>query len=73
MYQSSQSIALAVATAECDRQVGRSKTHRILYKRTTRYWIDRHRTEAADIRRLNAEAAARLSAATATPGRLLWP
>ncbi|MFI9311398.1 hypothetical protein [Streptomyces triculaminicus] len=63
-----QAIALAVATAECDRQVGRSKTHRDLYEQATRHWIDRHRTEAADFRRLNAEATARLATATAGPG-----
>ncbi|WP_335939879.1 hypothetical protein [Streptomyces sp. PTD5-9] len=62
-----QAVALAVATAECDRQVGRSKTHRSLYEQATRHWIDRHPTEVADFRRLNAEAAARLAATVPPP------
>lgn len=60
-----QAIALAVATAECDRQVGRSKTHRSLYVKATLHWIDHHPTEVSDFRRLNAEAAA--LAASITP------
>ncbi|MGW6979282.1 hypothetical protein ACWGE1_07540 [Streptomyces sp. NPDC054932] len=55
-----QALALAVATAECDAQVGRSKTHRSLHEAAARHWIERHRAEAADFRRLNAEAIARL-------------
>ncbi|MFI8835093.1 hypothetical protein ACIGPN_29480 [Streptomyces afghaniensis] len=71
--QRDQAISLAVATAECDRQVGRSKTHRSLYEQATRHWAERHPTEAADFRRLNAEAAARLTAATTAPGHVPDP
>ncbi|MEE1753370.1 hypothetical protein [Streptomyces sp. SP18CS02] len=49
----------AVASAECDRKVGLSRTHRELFDRFTVGWAERHRAEVADYRRLNAEAAAR--------------
>ncbi|MBG0857424.1 hypothetical protein I2W78_37670 [Streptomyces spinoverrucosus] len=62
-----QAIALAVATAVCDRQVGRSETHRSLYEQATVDWIERHPTQAADFRRLNAEAARRLTTLTTAP------
>lgn len=55
-----QALALAVATAECDLEAGLSKTHRGLYEEATRHWTERHPREAADFRRLNAEAVARL-------------
>ncbi|GAA3392190.1 hypothetical protein [Streptomyces roseoviridis] len=55
-------VPLAVAAAECDRQVGRSKTHRSLYEQATRHWTELHAREAADFRRLNADAVARLRA-----------
>ncbi|MFI6410362.1 hypothetical protein [Streptomyces sp. NPDC050585] len=57
-------VRLAVSSAVCDRQTGRSRTHRELFRRQTLQWVREHHAEALDFTVLNRQAAGRATALT---------
>ncbi|MFF9021087.1 hypothetical protein [Streptomyces eurythermus] len=50
---------VAVASAECDRKTGRSRTHRELFARQTLRWVEEHRAQAEDFRETTLKALTR--------------